>query len=1026
MKTIGPKKPSHFPRKESWGGNASGLYRKLKENIEGEVRFDNGSRALYAEDASNYRQIPIGVVLPKTVNDVLTTIEMARLFGAPILSRGGGTSLAGQCTNVAVVMDMSKYFNQILEINDRAKTARVRPGIVLDHLKRQTCHHKLTFGPDPATHSRCTIGGMLGNNSCGIHSVMAQNYGPGPRMADNLVEAEIVTYEGIRLRVGATSEDELRQIISAGGPRGAIYSNLKALRDKYAMLIRKRYPNIPRRVSGYNLDELLPENGFNVARALVGSESTCVTFLEATLQLMDDKPCRTLAVLGYQDVYEAGEHVTEIMRFKPVGLEGLDKRLIEDNLKLGRHKRNLEMMPKGDGWLMVEFGGKSKEESDALAYGMLAAVGRKGHIVDSKIFDDPEEEQMLWEVRESGLGATAFVPGRRDAWSGWEDSAVPPECVGEYLRDLRKLFHKFGYEAALYGHFGQGCIHCRIDFEVTTTDGLLHYRKFVEEAAHLVTSYGGSLSGEHGDGQSRAELLPIMFGEELVKAFAEFKGIWDPRGKMNPGKVSDPYPILSNLRLGQDYNPPEWETHFKYPGDQYSFARAALRCVGIGKCRRDEGGTMCPSYMVTFEEEHATRGRAHLLWEMLHGDLIKHGWRDHHVRESLDLCLACKGCKADCPVNVDMATYKAEFLSHYYKRRLRPRAAYAMGLIYWWARAASLMPRAVNYLTHRRPFSDIAKWLGGIAPQREMPSFAEETFKQWWFKRPLRNTDRPQVILWPDTFNNHFYPDTLKAAVEVLESAGYWVIVPRESLCCGRPLYDFGMLDAAEQLLKQIMEALRPHIRANTPIVGLEPSCVSVFRDELTNLFPHDFDARRLKENVFTIAEFVEKKTNIKPPKLHRSAIVHGHCHHKAIMGVDCEKELYKAMGLDFNVLESGCCGMAGSFGFEKGQKYDVSVKCGERVLLPAVRDAGKHELIIADGFSCREQIKELTTREAIHTAEVLRLALHTPQETPEPERKQKVETKKGARLAIAGAVVAGAAAAFAAAAWAQEHDEGT
>ncbi len=1020
-----PGKSPQFFRKEQWKGDADALAGKLQRAIQGEVRFDEGSRALYAADASNYRQVPIGVVLPANVDDVIQTVALANSYEAPILSRGAGTSLAGQCCNVAVVIDMSKYFNQIIELNREKKTARVRPGLVLDVLRKEVTNYGLNFGPDPATHNHCTLGGMLGNDSCGIHSVMAQNFGPGSRTADNVVDMEILTYDGLRLRVGPTTEAELETIIAAGGARGHIYARLKKLRDKYASLIRRRYPNIPRRVSGYNLDELLPEKGFNVARALVGTESTCVTILEATMQLMDDFPCRTLVVLGYADVYEAADDVTQIMSYKPVGLEGLDDKLIHFNIKRGIHESSIKMMPEGRGWLLVEFGGRTKAEADARAYGMMESIKKQPHPPAIKLFEDRQEETLLWEVRESGLGATAFVPGMKDAWPGWEDSAVPPIRMGDYLRELRALFHKFGYEAALYGHFGQGCVHCRIDFDLVTTEGLLRYRRFVGEAADLVLSFGGSLSGEHGDGQSRAELLPKMYGAELVQAFREFKAIWDPRSKMNPGKIVDPYPILSNLRLGPDYNPPEMETHFKYPHDHHSFARAALRCVGIGKCRRQEGGTMCPSYMVTREEEHTTRGRAHLLWEMLNGDLIQKGWRDRHVLESLDLCLACKGCKADCPVNVDMATYKAEFLSHYYKGRLRPRPAYSMGLIYWWARMASLAPSIVNYFTHTVPFDRIAKWLGGISPLREMPSFARQTFKAWFFKRGLRNLGRPQVLLWADTFNNYFFPDTLKAAVEVLERADYQVIVPQPSLCCGRPLYDFGMLNTAERLLKEILETLRPQIQAGIPIVGLEPSCVSVFRDELVNLFPSNLDANRLCNQTFTLAEFLRRKAgDFKIPTLRRPALVHGHCHHKAIMGLTCEEALYKSMGLDFQVLESGCCGMAGSFGFET-DKYDVSVKCGERVLLPAVRKASSNTLIIADGFSCREQIMELTPRKPLHTAEVLQMALHEKQERltePEPSWEGAVHRSQHdpnrSRPLVSAAVVAAGVAACSAALW--------
>ncbi len=956
--------------------DATALARALRRRLRGEVRFDAGSRALYATDGSNYRQVPIGVVIPREVEDVMETVALCREFGAPILSRGGGTSLAGQCCNVAVVLDMSKYFNQVLEIDAARKLARVRPGLVLDDLQKETIRHQLLFGPDPATHNHCTLGGMIGNNSCGIHSVMAQFRGGGPRTADNVHELEVLTYEGHRMRVGRTSEAELARLIQAGGPQGRIYDQLRSLRDRYAGLIRQRFPNIPRRVSGYNLDELLPEKGFQVARALVGSESTCVTILEATMMLVPAPAARSLLILGYPDAYHAGDHVPEIMAHQPIGLEGIDDNLVSYMEKRGMHPKDVAILPPGRGWLFVEFGGESKADTDAQARALMAKLQANADRPSMKLFEDEAEERKMWEVRESGLGATAFVPSMKDAWPGWEDSAVPPEQVGEYLRRLRHLFDTYQYHAALYGHYGQGCIHCRIDFDLVTRAGLAKYRAFVEDASNLVLSLGGSLSGEHGDGQSRGELLSKMYGPELVRAFQEFKHIWDPQGRMNPGKIVNANPILSNLRLGTEYRPAEPATHFQFPEDQGSFARATLRCVGVGKCRRAEGGTMCPSYMVTREEQHATRGRAHLLFEMLQGDVLTDGWKSDSVKEALDLCLACKGCKADCPVNVDMATYKAEFLSHYYQGRLRPRTAYSLGLIYWWARLASKMPRLVNFFTQTEPFSSVGKKLAGVAPERHVPLFATQTFKQWFFRRAPRHPNGPRVLLWPDTFNNYLHPHVAQAMVEVLEDAGLRVIVPRTPLCCGRPLYDYGMLPTAKRLLRRVLDTLHDEIAAGTPLVGIEPSCLAVFRDELTGLFPHDQDALRLRQQAYTLAEFLENKLkDYRPPRFPRRALVHGHCHHQAIMKLACETKLFEQMGLDYELLSSGCCGMAGSFGFE-ADKYGVSVQCGERVLLPAVRAADAETLIVADGFSCKEQIKQLTSREALHVAEVLQLAL--------------------------------------------------
>ncbi len=948
----------------------------LRRKISGEVRFDNGSRGLYATDGSNYRQIPIGVVLPTNEEDIIQTVAICRQFGAPVLARGGGTSLAGQCCNVAVVMDMSKYMHHILELNVEGKFARVQPGLVLDALRNAGKKHELTFAPDPSTHSHCTLGGMIGNNSCGVHSVM------GGKTDDNVEELKVLTYDGAVMTVGPTSERDLEQIISYGGRRGEIYAGLKHLRDKYGTLIRERYPKIPRRVSGYNLDQLLPENGFHVARALVGTESTCATVLEARVRLMWSRPKRSLLVLGYKDVFNAGDHVMEVLAHHPVGLEGIDDRLISDMKKKKLHPENAKLLPEGGGWLLVEFGSSSKEESDDMAHRLMAELRKEDNAPSMKLFDDEKEEKLVWEIRESGLGATAIVPGAALTWEGWEDSAVPPEKLGEYLRDLRKLLEKFEYGCDLYGHFGQGCVHTRIDFDLETKDGIAKYRAFVHDAADLVVSYGGSLSGEHGDGQSRAELLPKMFGDELVQAFREFKALWDPQWKMNPGKVVNPYRVDENLRLGPNYHPWNPKTHFKFPEDKGTFARAALRCVGVGNCRREESKTMCPSYKVTREEAHSTRGRARLLFELLEGEVVTGGWSNHDVRESLDLCLACKGCKGECPVNVDMATYKAEFLSHYYKGRLRPVSAYSIGLIHWWARLATHASAIANFLTQSPGLSNISKVLAGIAPQRAFPRFARQSFRSWYRKN--RSTGQQaihgQVILWPDTFNNYFFPSTVQAGMEVLESLGFEVIVPEVNLCCGRPLYDYGMLDLAKKLLVRILNALRPQIRAGIPLVGLEPSCVAVFRDELVNMFPNDEDAHRLSKQAFLISEFVDKKApHFAPPFVHAKALVHGHCHQKALIKMDSVEKILSKLGVDFTMLDSGCCGMAGGFGFEKAH-YDISIKVGETVLLPAVRNAELDTLIIADGFSCREQISQCTNRKAMHMAEVIQKAIHQNQ----------------------------------------------
>jgi FAD/FMN-containing dehydrogenase/Fe-S oxidoreductase len=942
---------------------------QLERDVEGEVRFDAGTRAIYSTGGSNYRQVPICVVLPRSTDDVVATIAAAREHGAPILARGGGTSLAGQCCNVAVVLDFSKYLNRIVEIDPARKLARVEPGLILDHLRRTAeREYGLTFGPDPSTHDHCTLGGMIGNNSCGVHSVQTQFYGPGPTTAHNVHELDVVLYDGTQLRVGATTEEERARIVRAGGRRGEIYGRLGEVRDRYANLIRERYPDIPRRISGYNLPDLLPENGFDLARALTGTESTCATIVEATVHLVEHPPHQSLLTLGYDDGPAAADAVAAVLEHRPIGLEGVDELLIEDMTHVGIHPEDVRLLPEGHGFLLVEFGGDTREDADAKAHDLLAALKSSGHAPRGwKLFDDESEEKKLWEVREAGLGATAFIPGRPDTYEGWEDSAVPPERLGEYLRRLKRLADRYGYVSALYGHYGQGCVHARWNFDLVTADGIKTFRRFLDDASDLVLELGGSLSGEHGDGQSRAELLPKMFGDELVAAFREFKSIWDPDWMMNPGKVVDPYSITDNLRLGTDYRPAHPKTRFAYPEEHGDFAHVGVRCVGIGKCRRTDGGVMCPSYMVTRDEKHTTRGRARMLFEMLEGDPVGGLWKSEDVKEALDLCLACKGCKKDCPVSVDMATYKAEFFSHYYERRLRPRAAYALGLIDKVARFASRTPALTNLLASTRAF----KWAAGIHPQRDVPAFADETFKSWFASRGAgASAQGRRVLLFADTFTNFFHPQIGRAAVDVLEDAGYDLVVPGKHLCCGRPLYDYGMLGLAKRYLRNVLDELRGDIRAGTPLVVLEPSCAAVFRDELERLFPHDEDATRLSKQTFVLSEFLGRE-GWRPPQLAARVLVQKHCHHHAVIGYESEAKLLRDMGLDVQLPETGCCGMAGSFGFE-ARHYDVSKACGERALFPAIASEPEETILLADGFSCREQIRQGTGRDAVHFAQLV------------------------------------------------------
>ena len=988
MNEVRLPNPVRRPPGRPPGLDIAALEADLRAEVDGEVRFDAGSRGAYSTDASNYRQIPIGVVVPRTVDAAVAAVRVCHRHDAPLLSRGGGTSLAGECTNTAVVIDWSKYCNRLISVDAERRTCVVEPGIVLDHLNAQLRDTGLEYGPRPATHDHCTLGGMIGNNSCGA---TAQRAG---KVVDNIVRLEVLLYDGTRMWVGATSDEEYVAAVQGGGRRAEVYRQLRELGDTHAELIRTRYPDIPRRVSGYNLDSLLPEKGFHLAQALVGSEGTLVTVLHAELRLVPQVPARAVVMLGYPDVFSSADAVTDVLRSGPIALEGLDEKLVRFEREKREHTKALHLLPDGTAWLLVQLGGADQDEADANAAKLLDIVGRGRDDDDVAFFDTAEQQAELWEVREGALGATARIPGQVDTWPGWEDSAVDPSRLGDYLRDLYGLYEEFGYtEASLYGHFGQGCVHTRIPFEMFTADGVAAFRSFVERAADLVASYGGSLSGEHGDGQARGELLGRMFGGEIVELFGQMKAIFDPGDRMNPGKVVAPHPLDSDLRLGVDYHHSPVDTHFHYPDDDGDFGRAVLRCVGVGKCRREGGGVMCPSYMVTREEEDSTRGRARLLFEMLDGDArggpIGDGWRSEAVLDALDLCLACKGCKQDCPVNVDMATYKAEFLSHHYARRIRPAAHYSMGWLPASAALAAHAPRLVNRLAHAPVLGRVAKALAGVDARRDIPMFAPQTLQHWFAHRDAgeRRGDggRGTVLLWPDTFNNHFHPQVGRAAVEVIEAAGWEVTMPAQRLCCGLTWISTGQLATAKRVLRRTVDALAGHVRGGGLVVGLEPSCTAVFRSDAGELFPGDHDVMRLRQQTVTLAELLGERTpDWQPPQIDRRVVVQTHCHHHAIMGFEADQALLRDTGADVEVLDSGCCGLAGNFGFEAGH-YDVSIACAERVLLPAVRASGERDVIMADGFSCRTQIHQGNSagREARHLAEVL----HDAQRDTRPRR---------------------------------------
>ncbi|KFG74543.1 FAD-binding and (Fe-S)-binding domain-containing protein [Streptomyces mutabilis] len=937
----------------------------LRRAVRGEVGFDVTSRALTTMDASNYRRVPLGVVAPRDADDVAAALEVCREHGTPVVARGGGTSIAGQATGTGVVLDFTRHMNRLLSLDPEARTAVVQPGLVLDRLQEAAAPHGLRFGPDPSTHSRCTLGGMIGNNSCGSHSVA---WGT---TADSVRELTVLTARGRSLRLGRDW---------AGAPQG-----LRELVDGDLARLRTGFPDLPRRISGYALDALLPENGADVARSFCGSEGTLGVLTEALIGLVEAPRARALAVLGYAGEAGAAEAAAGLLPLGPLTVEGMAVDLVPSTRGL----------PRGGAWLFVETGGDSEAEARARA----EAVVRAADVVDALVVTDPAGQRRLWRIREDASGTATRTPDGAEAWPGWEDCAVPPARLGGYLRDFRALLAAHDLRGTPYGHFGDGCIHVRVDFDLLTDAGVARFRRFSEELADVVVAHGGSLSGEHGDGQARAELLPRMYGEETVALFERAKGVWDPDDLLNPGMLVRPAPLDANLRFSVLPREPV-HVEFGYPADGGDFSAAVRRCVGVAKCRTTSvtgSGVMCPSFRATGEEEHSTRGRARLLHEMLAGELVTDGWRSTEVRDALDLCLSCKGCRSDCPVEVDMATYKAEFLHHHYAGRRRPAAHYAMGWLPVWLRWASRARVApvVNALASAGPLSAVVKRLGGIAGEREVPRLAGETFSRWWRGRGGPRGQGELVVLWPDTFTEHLSPSVGRAAVRVLEAAGLRVVLPptlrgravvgdgtsksalallaarRGRVCCGLTYVSTGQLDRARAVMRRTLDLMAPVLETSAPVVVLEPSCAAALRTDLPELLHDDPRAARLAARVLTFAEALEcHAPDWTPPAVDRPVTGQTHCHQHAVLGDAADRRLREAAGLT-GELGGGCCGLAGNFGFEDGH-YEVSVACAEDQLLPAVREAPAGAVVLADGFSCRTQLEQLAGVRGRHLAEVL------------------------------------------------------
>ncbi|WP_374232815.1 FAD-binding and (Fe-S)-binding domain-containing protein [Cellulomonas sp. ACRRI] len=983
MPTATSLPPGADPRTPD-GPDAAELVRALRAAVAGGVDDSARRRAEYSTDASNYRVVPSVVVFPRDVDDALAALDVARGLGAPVTSRGGGTSVAGNAVGTGVVLDWSRHVNRVLDVDPEARTARVEPGVVMAMLQKAAAPHGLRFGPDPSTQARATLGGMIGNNACGPRAVA---YG---RTADNVLELDVVDGRGRRFTAGKGLDP---------------VAGLDALVRAEMATLRTELGRFGRQVSGYSLEHLLPENGADLAKALVGTEGTVVTLLGATVRLVPVSAAPVLVVLGYPDMATAADAVPALLAHRPLAIEGMDARLV-DVVRRVKGAAAVPPLPEGAGWLMCEVGGDTLDEALERAHALAADAGT-GAV---GVFPPGPEAAAMWRIREDGAGLGGRTPSGEQAWPGFEDSAVPPERLGAYLRELEALMARHGVDGLAYGHFGDGCVHLRLDVPMERSGDPM--RAFMTDAAHLVASHGGSLSGEHGDGRARSELLPVMYSAQAIGAFEAFKALLDPDDLLNPGVLVRPRPLDADLRRPHARPIPAGHGGFAFDHDHGDFTTAVHRCIGVGKCRADSsaaGGFMCPSYLATKDEKDSTRGRARVLQEMANGTLVSRGWSSPEVHEVLDLCLSCKACSSDCPAGVDMAQYKAEVLHRTYRGRLRPVNHYALGWLPRWTRLVTGVPglaRLANAALSVRPLAKVVLKLGGMDTRRKMVSFAPAPFRSRVRRGEVEarpgaaptaqgagalsvtgTSGRPPVLLWTDSFSDSLAPSVPVAAVTVLRAAGYEVLVPEHDACCGLTWISTGQLDGARKRLTHLLEVLGPYAVNGVPIVGLEPSCTAVLRSDLLDLLPGDPRAVAVARATRTLAELLTAPAPIGPgdrwqlPDLSDvTAVVQPHCHHHSVMTYTADHTLLTEAGASFSEL-AGCCGLAGNFGMEAGH-YDVSVQVAERALLPALRAAAPGDVFLADGYSCRTQADQLADVRGVHLAELL--AAHLPAATAE------------------------------------------
>jgi FAD/FMN-containing dehydrogenase/Fe-S oxidoreductase len=928
--------------------------------------------AEYSYDASNYRVPPVAVVFPRNVQDVVAVLAACRETGTPMVSRGGGTSMAGNAIGPGIVLDFSRHMNRIISIDQAAGTADVEAGVVLAHLTRETedvTGGTLTFAPDPSSKNRATIGGAIGNDACGNHSV---RYG---RTSDHVAEIDVVTSDCARLTATTTG-------LRATDPADAysvsrafeLSEELKQLAQDNLAPFRVELSRIQRQVSGYHLANLLPENGLNIARALVGTEGTCAVVVRARMKLVPKAPSALLVCLGYADVVDAAKDIETILEFFPAAVEGVDEAIV-DTMRLRRGADSVLGLPKGKAFLYVDLDGDNPDDVAQEATRLLERLAANGRLVDGRAVPDPVQRATLWRVREDGAGLSSRPASGGESQAGWEDSAVAPQNLAAYLSDFRELLDGYGLTGIMYGHFGAGCMHIRITYDLRSDEGRSVFRKFTQAAAELVVRHGGSLSGEHGDGRARSEFLPVMYSPTMLAAFETYRSLWDPAGILNPGSITDADPIDANLAL--DGIPVrEWRTHFELRPVQAAAAGAApwvhavQACIGVGRCRSDAGGVMCPSYRATGDEKDSTRGRSRVLQDMVRGaQSIDEGWKSEDVREVLDLCLACKACSNDCPAGVDMATYKSEFFSHYYEGKMRPMSHFSLGWLPRWLKITTRISPLVNAVMGS-PLGKIVAAAGGLTTKRSMPRFASRKMLRDALGPFGTNDGAADTVLFVDSFTKGFRPEVAGAAARVIESTGRQVTCETDA-CCGLTWISTGQLDTAKKLMAKAVEKLDDGTDA--PIVVIEPSCAAALRKDAPELLGTEAAARvslRIRSFAEAVTGWVDG--GWKPPAPPQAVTVQTHCHEYSTFGATVQRKALAALGVA-NVNEAtGCCGVAGNFGFEANH-YDISMKVAEQALAPALEKTAAETPVLADGFSCAMQVKQLEPdRKSLHLAELL------------------------------------------------------